>query len=84
MLEMPSPLCAMLCSCLLILIYHMSVCVMCANCLQQAALGALRECGLGREAVALLKEMRTEHGITPNVYSFTAAVEACCAAGQVR
>jgi pentatricopeptide repeat protein len=49
----------------------------------QAALNALRDCGMGVEAVALLKEMKTLK-LAPNEHSYTAAVEACSAGGHVR
>jgi pentatricopeptide repeat protein len=49
----------------------------------QAALNALRDCGMGVEAVALLKEMK-DLKLAPNEHSYTAAVEACSAGGHVR
>eukprot|EP00953_Heterococcus_sp_UTEX-ZZ885_P008832 5253-Heterococcus_DN1.PRE.1 len=48
-----------------------------------AALNALRDCGMGVEAVALLKEMK-DLKLAPNEHSYTAAVEACSAGGHVR
>eukprot|EP00953_Heterococcus_sp_UTEX-ZZ885_P008833 5254-Heterococcus_DN1.PRE.1 len=46
-----------------------------------AALNALRDCGMGVEAVALLKEMK-DLKLAPNEHSYTAAVEACSAGGH--